>query len=213
LALTQTLWIGGGTSAGKTSIARALAERYGLTPYHVDEHELEHARRRDRSRDPAMEAWNARSLDEIWVELPVPDLVEATLSYSRERIELITEDLRALSAGRVVVAEGFELTPEVVAPLIEGPRQAVWLLPRHRFRRETLLTTPQAWAMPSRTSDPERAQAHRIERDALLVECVREQALVRSLRVIDVDGTRTVDEVRAAVEEHFEPYLQKRRWP
>jgi hypothetical protein len=67
--------------------------------------------------------------------------------------------------------------------------------------------------MPNRTSDPECAQEHRIERDALLVERVREQARVHGLRVIDVDGTRTVDEVRAAVEQHFEPYLQKRRWP
>jgi hypothetical protein len=186
-----------------------LARRYGLTVYHVDEHELEHARRRDPDRHPAMEAWNARTLDETWVELPLADLVEATLAYSRERIELIMEDLRALSAGRVVVAEGFQLTPEVVAPLIESARQAVWLLPTPRFRRETLLTTPQAWAMPIPTSDPERAQAHRIERDGLVVERVREQALVRGLRVIDVDGTQTVDDVRAAVEEHFEAYLQK----
>jgi uridine kinase len=41
------VWIGGGTSAGKTSIARALAKRYGLSSYHVDQHELDRARRRD----------------------------------------------------------------------------------------------------------------------------------------------------------------------
>jgi hypothetical protein len=86
-----------------------------------------------------MEAWNARTLDETWVELPVWKLVEATLAYSRERIDLIAEDLRAVSARGVVVAEGFQLTPEVVAPLIESPRQAVWLIPTHRFRQEILL--------------------------------------------------------------------------
>jgi hypothetical protein len=155
-----------------------------------------------------MEAWNARTLDETWVELPVADLVEATLAYSRERIELITEDLRALSAEGGVVAEGFQLTPEVVQPLIESPRQAVWLLPTPRFRRKTLLRKPHAWATPNRTTDPKRAQAHRIERDRLIAERVREQALVHGLRVIDVDGTQTVDEVGAAVEKHLEPYLR-----
>lgn len=200
--------MGGGTSAGKTSVARALADLYGFPTYHVDEHEHDHARRCDPRRHPAMEAWNARTLDETWVELPVWKLVEATLAYSRERIDLIAEDLRAVSARGVVVAEGFQLTPEVVAPLIESPRQAVWLIPTHRFRQEILLRNPPAWASPNRTSDPERAQAHRIERDWLLTERVRQQALERGLRVVDVDGTQTIDEVCAAVEKHFEPYLQ-----
>ena len=93
------VWIGGGTSAGKTSIARKLALRYRLTSYHVDRHELDHARRRDARRHPAMEAWNARTLDETWVDLPVEELVEATLAYSRERIELIAENVRSLSAA------------------------------------------------------------------------------------------------------------------
>jgi hypothetical protein len=207
--LIEALWIGGGTSTGKTSIARTLARRYGLASYHVDEHELEHARRRDPDRHPAMEAWNARTLDETWLKLPVADLVEATLAYSRERIELIAEDLRSLAARGRVVAEGFQLTPEVVAPLIGTPRQAIWLLPTPRFRRETLLAKPEAWATPNRTADPDRAQTHRIERDGLLVERIREQALERGLRVIDIDGTETVEEVCAAVEKHLEPYLQK----
>jgi hypothetical protein len=204
----RVVWIGGGTSAGKTSIARALADRFGLPSYHVDEHERDHARRRDSVRHPAMEAWNRRSLDETWVDLTVEELVEATLAYSRERIELIAEDLAELSARRPVVAEGFQLTPEVVAPLIDGPRQAVWLLPTDRFRRRMLLSTPQAWATPNRTSDPARAQAHRLERDGLVVERLREQAMARRLRVFDVDGVQTLDRVQAIVEEHFEPYLR-----
>mgnify|MGYP003287269179 CR=1 FL=1 len=201
------VWIGGGTSAGKTSIARDLARRYGLTSYHVDQHELEHARRRDARRHPAMEAWNARTLDEMWVDLPVEELVEATLAYSRERIELIAEDLRALAAGGQVVAEGFQLTPEAVAPLLESPRQAVWLLPTPSFQRETLLRRPHAWATPNLTRDPERAQANRSGRDALLVERFREQALAAGVRVIEVDASRPLTAVEAAVEAHFRPHL------
>jgi hypothetical protein len=201
------VWIGGGTSAGKTSIARDLAPRYGLTSYHVDQHELEHARRRDARRHPAMEAWNARTLDETWVDLPVEELVEATLAYSRERIELIAEDLAALSARATVVAEGFQLTPEAVAPLLESPRQAVWLLPTPSFRREMLLSRPHAWATPNLTRDPERAQANRSECDGLLVERFREQALAAGVRVIEVDVSRPLTAVEAAVEAHLTPRL------
>jgi hypothetical protein len=203
----RVLWIGGGTSAGKTSIADAVAGRHGLVAYHVDEHEQAHAQRRDPDRHPAMEAWNARTPEETWVELPVEELVGATLAYSRERIELIAKDLQPLSRRSMVVAEGFQLTPEVVAPLIQSPYQAVWLLPSVSFQRSTFLRSPQAWAMPSRTSDPKRAQSHRLERDRLIVERIREQAVARGLSVIDVDGTKTIEEVRAMVEEHLRLFL------
>jgi hypothetical protein len=154
-----------------------------------------------------MEAWNARTLDETWVDLPAEELVEATLAYSRERIELIAADVAALSGDATVVAEGFQLTPEAVAPLLESRRQAVWLLPTPDFRRETLLSRPQAWATPRLTRDPDRAQANRLERDGLLVERFREQALARGLRVIEVDGSRPLTAIAAAVEAHFEPHL------
>lgn len=204
----RAVWIGGGTSAGKTSIARAIALRYRLASYHVDEHEADHARRGDPERHPAMHRWNARTVDETWVDLPISILVEETFAYSRERIELIEEDLAALSGRGSVVAEGFQLTPEVVAPLIESPRQAVWLLPAPHFRRQMLLDRPEAWVTPGRTRDPQRAQAHRIERDRLVAQRVREQALARGMRVIDVDGSRTLEDVEADVEEHLEPFLR-----
>jgi hypothetical protein len=154
-----------------------------------------------------MEAWNRRTLDETWVDLPVEELLEATLAYSRERIELIAEDLAALSRGATVVAEGFQLTPEAVAPLLESPRQAVWLLPTPDFRRKTLMGRPHAWTTPERTRDPKRAQANRIERDGLLVERFREQAAGRGLHVVYVDGSRPLSAVEEAVEAHFEPHL------
>jgi adenylate kinase family enzyme len=204
----RVLWIGGGTSAGKTSIARQLAGRYGLTTYHVDEHEREHADRLDPQRHPAMAAWNERTLDETWVDLPVDDLVEATLAYSRERIELIAEDLERLTARERVVAEGFQLTPELVEPLLDDRRQAVWLLPTDDFRRELVLTRPHAWTTPSGTSHPDRAQAHRIERDGLIVARLRKQAAARGLRVIEVDARTSLERIQANVEEHFEPFLR-----
>jgi hypothetical protein len=113
----------------------------------------------------------------------------------------------SLPAGGDVVAEGFQLTPEVVAPLLESPRQAVWLLPTPSFCSEQLLNTSQAWATPNLTRNPPRAQANRIERDTLLVERVREQALARGLYVIDVAGSRPLAEIEAHVVSHLRPYL------
>lgn len=54
--------------------------------------------------------------------------------------------------------------------------------------------------MPQATRDPERALENRLERDRLLAEVIREQAILLELPVIDVDGTRALDEVVDAVE-------------
>jgi hypothetical protein len=54
--LHRALWIGGGQWAGKSTVARLLAVRYGLTAYHYDYHDArahsakaEAARQRSRS--------------------------------------------------------------------------------------------------------------------------------------------------------------------
>lgn len=36
MVLEHVLWIGGATDSGKTSVARALAQTYGLQEYHYD---------------------------------------------------------------------------------------------------------------------------------------------------------------------------------
>ena len=55
-ALAHVLWIGRATDSGKTSVARALAERYGLQAYHLDLYDrteipLRHSQATSLSRD------------------------------------------------------------------------------------------------------------------------------------------------------------------
>jgi hypothetical protein len=46
-----------------------------------------------------------------------------------------------------------------------------------------------------------------IERDCRLARYVRQQAEQRQLPVYEVDGSRSLDEMVALVERHFEPYI------
>ncbi len=50
-ALERVLWIGGGTGGGKSSIAIALAEKYGLERYNYDWHDARAPSRRSRPRN------------------------------------------------------------------------------------------------------------------------------------------------------------------
>jgi hypothetical protein len=214
VSLDRVLWIGGAQWSGKTSVAQLLAVRHPLLLYAYDYHDARsHA---DRSRaEPerfphrhAMLVALDRHPDEVWVT-PTPDVMADNALHSfRERFEMVLEDLAALPAGVPVLAEGWGLRPDLVAPLLDDPRQAVFLVPSEDFREQQLQTLPRAGQFPvSGVSDPDRAQRNRIERDRLLARDVVESAKRFGLHVTVVDGSQSVAEVATLVEEQFRPFL------
>ncbi len=199
------LWIGGSTSAGKSTVADLMAARHGPSVYHVDHHEEPHAERASALGLPVYERWLAMTLTERWAESSVDELVADTLAMSEERLPMILDDV-ADNGGQVIV-EGFQVYPWLVAPLLESPRQAVWLVCTPAFRRATHFARPHAWATPSQTDDPERAQANRLERDDRIGEEIAVSARKLGLKTVEVDGSRGVEEIADEVEAHLELYL------
>lgn len=195
LKLDTAFWIGGSTCSGKTTVANRIAELRGLPVYHVDEHEQEHAERATAAGLPVYERWVGMTLTERWALSPVEDLVTDTLALSEERMPLILEDI----GNGPVVVEGFQVYPWLVAPLLESPRQAVWLVCTPEFRRTTHFGRPHAWSTPSKTEDPERAQTNRLERDDRIAEKILRRARELGLKVIEVDGSRGIDDIAAEV--------------
>ena len=98
-----------------------------------------------------------------------------------------------------MIAEGFTLLPRQVAPLLANQRAAVWLLPTPEFRRAAFDARGSTWAIAGRTSDPERALANLLERDALFTDEVRRQAGEHGLQTIEVDGSQDVEQLTAVV--------------
>ena len=203
----HVLWIGGGTGAGKTSVATALVERHGLQSYYYDWHDArDHSERVNPIRHPAMHKWEAMSADQRWLARPA-DMAQAALDSSRERMEMVIEDLVARPEEQAIVAEGYGFYPELIAPLLASPRSAVWLLPTPEFREQSLKL--RGWAAPVGTRDPARARANKLERDALLTEHARRAAQASALRVIEIDGSASLDQVVQSVEQHFTPILER----
>jgi len=59
-----------------------------------------------------------------------------------------------------------------------------------------------------RTSDPARFLRNHIERDLLMGEHYRRTARELGLALIDVDGSRSVEQMAATVETHFGAFCQ-----
>ncbi len=126
-------------------------------------------------------------------------MLETFHGFQGEAFELIIEDLLALPAEPPILAEGFRLLPRLVAPLVSGPNQAVWLVPTPEFRRAAFDARGFTWEIPQKTSDLERALANLLERDRLFTSVVAREASALQLTVIEVDLDRSVDQLTRLV--------------
>ncbi|WP_129843702.1 hypothetical protein [Streptomyces sp. RFCAC02] len=191
--LRHVRWIGGGSGGGKSTVARRLAERHGLTVYATDDVMPDHARRSTPEEAPELARFMAMDMDERWAHRSPRTMLDTFHWYRGECFGLIVEDLLRLPAGRGVVAEGFRLLPHLVAPLLSGPEQAVWLLPTPRFREAAFESRGTAWDIPGRTSDPARASRNLLERDGMFTDRLAAGTGRLGLRSIEVDAPLSED--------------------
>ena len=201
--LSHVLWIGGGTDAGKTSVARQLSERYRLPVYHYDQADLRHHLRLAQT-SPHHAAFLEASMDERWVHPEPEQLAERAWQACRDRFVLVTEDLTALSfpEGIHVLAEGFGLTPELLEPVLTSPRQAIWLVPTETFRLAAMQRRGKG-RFGGQVGDVQRASRNLLQRDRLLTERIKAAASARDLTVLEVDGSQPVEAVAVRVAAHF----------
>jgi len=198
--LQHVRWIGGGSGAGKSTVAARLAADHGLRLYHAEPFS-QFAGRTDPGLTPLLQAFVAMDMDDRWVNRPPEVMLETFHGFQGEGFDLVLEDLRALPPDPPVLAEGFSLLPRLVAPLLCRPRQAVWLLPTPEFRRAAFESRGSTWTIPNRTSDPQRALTNLLARDQLFTEELRAQARAAGVQTMDVDGSLDVGESVARVGE------------
>jgi 2-phosphoglycerate kinase len=189
-------WIGGGSAAGKSTIARRIAVLHGLSVYSTDDVMADHARRSSREDCPLLHEFMAMDMDERWVNRSPKTMLETFHWFRGEGFNMIVEDLLSFPRDPGVVVEGFRLLPHLVKPLLSVPDRAVWLLPTPEFRRAVIESRGgSAWGFLAKTSDPERALRNLLERDRIFTEILREETSRLGLAAIDVDITTTEDDL------------------
>jgi hypothetical protein len=201
--LRDVYWIGGGSAAGKSTIARRLAARYGLPLYATDDAMADHAARSTPEGAPLLHRFLAMDMDERWVQRSPEEMLDTFHWFRGEGFEAIVEDLAALSRAGAVIAEGFRLLPHRVAPLLAEPRRAVWLLPTPAFRRAVCEARGPEWSFLRETSDPAKALRNLLERDRLFTDRLREATRRLGLRAIEVDAATTEQDLADRVSDAF----------
>jgi 2-phosphoglycerate kinase len=201
--LRHVYWIGGGSGAGKSTIARRIAARHGLQLYSTDDVMSDHTTRSTPEDSPFLSGFKAMDMDERWVNRSPETMLETFHWFRGEGFSLIVEDLLRLPRQPCVIVEGFRLLPHLVKPLLATPSHAVWLLPTPDFRRAAIHSRGSTWDIATKTSDPQKALHNLLERDRMFTEHLNQETNRLQVRVIEVNTTMTEDDLAEQVTETF----------
>jgi hypothetical protein len=186
-ALRHVLWIGGAPGSGKTTVATRLMRRHGLRWYGADTTTWAHRDRALQAGHGGAHRWEAMTTEERWVTATPEEMLE--LSLHAERGPMVVDDLRALPASPLVVAEGTTLPARAFSSGVADRTRAVWLLPTREFQRAQLA---------ERGLPPGPTQLY-----LLLAETIAREAAEHDVPTLQVDGSLGPDETVAAVEQRF----------
>ncbi len=199
----NAFWIGGGQWAGKSTVARILAHRYGLTAYHFDyqnvhAHHDRRLARLARAGEPTVDP----DPEDMWIRHTPAEMAAQVLADFRTDFDWVLDDLRALVSGNPIIAEGWGIRPELIAEIGLAERMLV-MVPTEEFRAYQLRTMERARTLHATVSDPEKAQTNRLERDSLMATDAVDSARKLGIPVIEVDGSRDSESVADIVAAQF----------
>jgi cytidylate kinase len=186
--LRRVYWIGGGSCAGKSTIARRIADQHGLHLYATDDVMADHCRRSNPEDCPLLQQFLAMDMDDRWVNRSPATMLDTFHWFRGEGFNLIVEDLLRIPAHLRVIVEGFRLLPRLVKPLLSVSDYAVWLLPSPEFRLATIERRGgPASGFLSKTTHPERALENLLERDRMFTDRLENEVADLQLRAIHVN--------------------------
>jgi 2-phosphoglycerate kinase len=196
-------WLGGGSGAGKSTVARQLAASRGMRLYSTDEAMSDHANRCRPEDCPFLTAFKGMSMDERWLNRSPEHMLETFHWFRGEAFSLIVEDLLAFPADQPIIVEGFRLLPRRVKPLLSVHAQAAWLIPTPEFRLAAFTSRGSLMDIAGKTSAPSRALDNLLRRDDMFTALVEREAKEEDLHVINVDRLMTVDDLMSRVATQF----------
>jgi uridine kinase len=195
-------WIGGSPCSGKSSIAAILVERFGWQYYKCDDYFDTHLQQATPEKQPHFYRIGQMSWDDIWMR-SVAEQVADEIAIYHEQFSMILADLQAMPTDKPILAEGAALLPDLVAPLLPNPNQAIFIVPTETFQKTTYAQRDWIDGILAQCRDPERAFANWMNRDVGFGQWVVDTAVAHNLSTLIVNGQQTITQNAARVASHF----------
>ena len=181
----EVYYIGGSPCSGKSTVAGALAECYGLTYFKADNHLEEFTARGAAEGMPVCQRILRMTADETWMRPPAVQCQEE-LDYYREIAPFVMEKLHRLQASRII-AEGAAFLPS----LMTDAAHYIAIIPRREFQISRYSQRPWVPHVLRDCTDQEAAFDNWMERDALFAEAIRKQCAKSGFTCLVTDGSRS----------------------
>ena len=200
--LNNSYFIGGSPCSGKSTTTEILADKYNLQYYKIDNYELKHLKRAQKDNHPVMTKFKEMSWDQIWMRDPQLQ-AEEEFEYYRERFEFILNDLKKYSKDDKLIVESAALLPELLNQLNLFNNQIIYMVPSKEFQVKYYSKRTFKDSILKKCKQPKKAFKNWMERDHLFARKVKAQAEQLGFKVLEVDGSHTVEENLKTVENHF----------
>ena len=158
----------------------------------------DHARVADPDRHPAMvrfrEILSHMSVPQLFETFPVDELVEGTINYFIEEFEMVVDDLYELPRDKPIVAEGSGILPGPVSRVTK-PNRTIFLVATEAFERrrrsQANQESPEPWFEKMIESSSKRREQTVLQAEHL------------ELKIIETDGSRSIEDTFDLVKGHF----------
>lgn len=202
--LAHVYWIGGSPCSGKSSIAENILKSGDFCLYDCDQAFFKHVEIITPEAQPTFYRVMHLSNNDLWMRPVEQQTREETLIY-QEEFPLLLKDLLSLPKERPILAVGAALLPECVSPLLNRPQQGIWIVPAREFQLFHYSRREWAKDVVKDCEDPQQAFQNWMQRDICFASQVRQAAQERGLPILIVDGSTSIQENTARVQEQFWP--------
>ena len=194
-------YIGGSPCSGKSTVAEALAARYGLTYFEADDYLDDLIAEGAAAGLPVCGRIRRMTAEETWMRPPEVQCREE-LDFYAEVHNLLMQRLNALDA-QLVVAEGACFLPQLMHDLGILPQRYIAITPSRDFQVSRYRERPWVPHVLRDCSDPDAAFANWMARDVLFAGEVRQQCARLGYMSLLTDGSVCEADRLAQVARHF----------
>lgn len=203
--MEHVYWIGGSPCAGKTTITSIIAQELGWQTYHLDRH-VESYLERATEQHPYLQRYKQIGMLHF-LNRPAQTQLQDVLGMSGEQFTFLLSDVRARPKQPPLLVEGANMLPQDVVRVSATVERIIWLVPSEDFLLDTYPRRGQ-WVQDVLRQYPTEAERltvfdHWMERDALMAQWTAQAARDLGIRVITVNGKRTLLENTELVATHF----------
>ena len=183
----EIYYIGGSPCSGKSTVAEALADRYGLAYFKADDCLDELIAEGAVAGLPVCRRIRRMTAEETWMRAPEVQCQEE-LDFYAEVHGLLMRRLNALESA-AVVAEGACFLPQLMRDMGISPRRYVAITPSRDFQVSRYRERPWVPHVLRGCSNPDAAFAKWMARDVLFAEKVRQQCIRLGYASLLTDGS------------------------